>query len=75
MELQPPDRSDKARELRSRSTESEALLWAQLRNITSDKHKLPKGGNPDVPVPGITAFFSLSHRLARRSLIGAGSSA
>jgi len=32
MDQQPPDRSDKARDLRSRSTESESLLWEQLRN-------------------------------------------
>ena len=30
--MQPPDRSDKARDLRTRSTKSEGLLWAQLRN-------------------------------------------
>jgi len=32
MRVQPPDRSDKARDLRQRSTESEALLWEHLRN-------------------------------------------
>jgi outer membrane receptor for ferrienterochelin and colicins len=38
-------------------------LWAQLRNLTNDRTKLPKGGKEDVPVAGTTAFFSLSHRL------------
>jgi outer membrane receptor for ferrienterochelin and colicins len=38
-------------------------LWAQLKNLTNDRTKLPKGGREDVPVPGITALFSISHRL------------
>jgi outer membrane receptor protein involved in Fe transport len=38
-------------------------VWAQVRNILNQKAKLPKHGLEDVPLPGATALFSLSHRL------------
>jgi outer membrane receptor protein involved in Fe transport len=38
-------------------------LWVQGRNILNQKAKLPKHGVPDVPLPGASVLFSLSHRL------------
>ena len=38
-------------------------IWAQVRNMLNQQAKLPKHGLQDVPLPGVSALFSISHRL------------